>query len=727
MKIRLNITGMTCVNCANAVIRATSKIDGVKNASVSLADNSALFELDANADESALSSQIKSKIKKLGYGVANNFDELAKAEQKALKALLIKLIISGVLSALIMQLHMMRPGNLSHFYADFISFVACSVVIFWGGASFLAHAFKSLKSQNYDMNVLISLGSLCAYIYSCFVFFAPHLFAQNMRGSYFDGAAMIITFVLLGKFLEANSKQKAKDFLKNLMDLSPKTALLVGANGQESVINASLLKIGDVVSIKSGFNVPCDGVIIAGGADINEAIINGESLPRYKSVGESVYAGTTNLNGFINVRVSKGADETLLAEILELLQASGAAKMNISRLADKVANIFVPAVMLIALATLVVWAFFDLRLGILCAVCVLIISCPCALGLATPVASVCAISAAAKRGILVKNPSAFEQLPSAKYAVFDKTGTLSTGALSVASTSLNDDDLRVVAGIEALCAHPISRAICEHVKEYEKASGKLEELAGMGLSYENGKVLIGNAALLAKYGVDLSSASNSSANCASNSTTNCATNSAGASVLVAIDGSYRGFIRLNEDVRCEAKSVISALKAQNLVPIMLTGDNEINAKKVANELEIDTFFAGILPTQKYEKIKELQAQGGVIFVGDGINDAPALRAANIGIAMSSGADIAKDAGDILLIKNDLNGVLVSLRLCAATLKTIKQNLAWAFIYNIICIPVAAGALYPLFGLLLSPAYGAAAMSISSVCVVLNSLRLKAFK
>ena len=714
MKIRLNITGMTCVNCANAVIRATSKIDGVKNASVSLADNSALFELDANADESALSSQIKAKIKKLGYGVANNFDELAKAEQKALKALLIKLIISGTLSALIMQLHMMRPSNISHFYADFISFVACSVVIFWGGASFFGHAFKSLKSRNYDMNVLISLGSLCAYVYSCFVFFAPHLFAQNMRGSYFDGAAMIITFVLLGKFLEANSKQKAKDFLKNLMDLSPKTALLVGANGQESVVNANKLQIGDVVSIKSGFNVPCDGVIIAGGADINEAIINGESLPRYKSVGQSVYAGTTNLNGFINVRVSKGADETLLAEILELLQASGAAKMNISRLADKVANIFVPAVMLISLATLGLWAFFDLRLGILCAVCVLIISCPCALGLATPVASVCAISAAAKRGILVKNPSAFEQLPSAKYAVFDKTGTLSTGALSVASTSLNDEDLRVVAGIEALCAHPISRAICEHVKEYEKAAGKLEELAGMGLSYENGKVLIGSAALLAKYGVDLSSA-------------NSTTNFAGASVLVAIDGSYRGFIRLNENARCEAKSVISALKAQNLVPVMLTGDNEINAKKVANELEIDTFFAGILPTQKYEKIKELQAQGGVIFVGDGINDAPALRAANIGIAMSSGADIAKDAGDILLIKNDLNGVLLSLRLCAATLKTIKQNLAWAFIYNIICIPVAAGALYPLFGLLLSPAYGAAAMSISSVCVVLNSLRLKAFK
>ena len=714
MKIRLNITGMTCVNCANAVIRATSTLDGVQHAHVSLADNSALFELDANADESALSSQIKAKIKKLGYGVANNFDELAKAEQKALKALLIKLIISGVLSALIMYFHMAHPSNISHFYSQIFAFVACSVVIFWGGASFLGHAFKSLKSRNYDMNVLISLGSLCAYVYSCFVFFAPHLFAQNMRGSYFDGAAMIITFVLLGKFLEANSKQKAKDFLKNLMDLSPKTALLVGANGQESVVNANKLQIGDVVSIKSGFNVPCDGVIIAGGADINEAIINGESLPRYKSVGQSVYAGTTNLNGFINVRVSKGADETLLAEILELLQASGAAKMNISRLGDKVANIFVPAVMLISLATLGLWAFFDLRLGILCAVCVLIISCPCALGLATPVASVCAISAAAKRGILVKNPSAFEQLPSAKYAVFDKTGTLSTGALSVASTSLNDEDLRVVAGIEALCAHPISRAICEHVKEYEKAAGKLEELAGMGLSYENGKVLIGSAALLAKYGVDLSSA-------------NSTTNFAGASVLVAIDGSYRGFIRLNENARCEAKSVISALKAQNLVPVMLTGDNEINAKKVANELEIDTFFAGILPTQKYEKIKELQAQGGVIFVGDGINDAPALRAANIGIAMSSGADIAKDAGDILLIKNDLNGVLVSLRLCAATLKTIKQNLAWAFIYNIICIPVAAGALYPLFGLLLSPAYGAAAMSISSVCVVLNSLRLKAFK
>lgn len=704
-KIRLNITGMTCVNCANAITRAILKLEGIKSAKVSIADNSALFEVENGRDICQVKESIKAKIKKLGFGVASDFNALVKAEQIALKSLLYKLIISIILASVIMYFN-----HSLNFYSTLISFLACSISVFYCGFGFLKHAILGIKAKNYDMNVLISLSALCAYFYSVFVFLMPEIFTENTRYLYFDSPAMIISFVLFGKFLEANSKQKAKDFLKTLMDLSPKTALLVCADGTEKIINANTLKIGDVVSVKSGFNIPSDGQIINGGAQIDESSITGESLPKYKSVNDNVFAGTTNINGFINVKISKTTNNTLLAEILELLQNSGSAKLNISRLADNIANIFTPLVILVALITFIIWSFFDLSFGIANALCVLIISCPCALGLAAPLASVCAISQAAKNGILIKHPSIFERFKSAKYIVFDKTGTLTNAKLSITKSDLSKDDLYKIAGVCALCAHPISKAICENVKIYEKASGKLNELAGLGLEYENGQILIGNAKLLAKHKVPLSS------NIPKN-----------ASVLVAFNGHYRGYIILSDSIKPCAKSVISSLKALNLEPIMLTGDNEINAKNIADELNINSFYAGILPAQKLEKIKQLQENGGVIFVGDGINDALALRQADISMAVGSGADIAKDAGDILLLKNDLNAIIYALNLCAFSRKIIKQNLAWAFVYNLVCIPLAAGALYPLFNISLNPAYGAMAMSLSSVCVVLNSLRLKLFK
>ena len=704
-KLRLNITGMSCVNCANAITRATSKLDGIKSAKVSLADNSALFEIEKGRDIDELQKTIKAKIKKLGYGVCNDYLELAKAEQSAIKSLLYKLIASVILACVVMYC-----SHILGFYAGLVAFLACSISVFWCGFGFLKHAFLGIRAKNYDMNVLVSLSVLCAYFYSAFVFFVPEIFAENMRYLYFDSPTMIIAFVLFGKFLEANSKQKAKDFLKTLMDLSPRTAILIGADGKEKIIDVKELKIGDVVSVKSGFNIPSDGQIISGGAQIDESSITGESLPKYKSVNDSVFAGTTNINGFINVKISKSIDNTLLAEILELLQDSGSFKLNISRLADKIANVFTPLVIALSFITFAIWSFFDLPLGIMNALCVLIISCPCALGLAAPIASVCAISQAAKQGVLIKNPSIFERFNGAKYIVFDKTGTLTNAKLSIVKSTLNDNDLRLVAGVCALSGHLISKAICENVKIYEKASGKLNELAGLGLEYENGQILIGNAKLLAKHGVIFQEP------CVKN-----------LSVLVAIDGKYRGFIALNDSIKADAKSTIQSLKALNLEPIMLTGDKQTNAKSVADELGINSFFAEVLPTQKLEKIKELQEKGGVIFVGDGINDALALAQADVSIAISSGADIAKDAGDILLIKNDLKASIYALKLCAFARKIIKQNLAWAFVYNLICIPVAAGALYPLFNLSLNPAYGAMAMSLSSVCVVLNSLRLKAFK
>ena len=705
---KLNIIGMTCVNCSNAVEKVTKKIPGVKNANVSFTTSLGEFEIEN--DEAKY--KIKEKIEKLGYEIATNYEELALKKQNALKLMRNNLSLSVFLTIIIMILHM----GLNHSFVNSLAqFILTSVVVFYCGKHFFIHAFKSLKNKNFDMNVLVSLGVGAAYLYSTFSFLFPSLISDEFNYVYFDSAAMIITFISLGKFLEENSKVKANNHIKSLLNLTPKMALLLKKDGTTDEILATNLKIGDVVLVKNGMTIPRDGVIIDGGAEIDTSILTGESMPVYKKVGDNINAGCLNTNGTIAIRITTYNHETLLARMTKLLSDASAKKMPISRFADKIANIFVPAVILISFITFLAWAIAgNLQYAIICAICVLVISCPCALGLATPIAIVCSISNLAKKGVLVKNPEVLEILKDTKNVIFDKTGTLTSGKIEVYKTNLSDEIFSKVASLEVLNEHLIAKAIVKYAKEndikFDKFNGKFENLVGKGLKTDN--LIIGNENLLLENDIKFEKKEFEDF-----------LDKGFGVVLVAVDGKYKGYIALNDRVKSHSKEIIDKLNNASINTIMLTGDNKKVANFIASNLDIKEVFSDILPEQKFEIVKKQKEKGITVFVGDGVNDALSLKEADCGIAMNSGSDIAKSSGDILLINNDLNGVLKLIKASNKTMSIIKQNLFWAFFYNALCIPLAAGA-FASFGLLLSPAYAALAMSFSSVSVVLNSLRLK---
>ena len=706
--IKLNIAGMTCVNCSNAIERVTKKIAGVLDAKVSFANGSGEFVVE-NAEVQAA---IEEKIKKLGYGVAKDLAEFEAKREKHILNLRRNFLAAAAFSAVIMALEMSEQPSAAK---SAIMLALAFITIATCGRDFFIHAYGALKNKNFDMNVLVALGTSTAFAYSLGVFIAGEHLPENMRHLYVSGAAMITAFVLLGKFLEERSKARAGDYIKSLMNMSPKTALVLQKDGSALEVDAVSLKIGDIAVVKSGYAVPCDGVVINGGAEIDTSMLTGESLPVYKKQGDEVNAGTINLNGYINVKVTKFAGQTLLSQILELLSDASSKKMPISRFADRVANIFVPSVIAIAVVTFCAWFAVtgNALQGVLSAVCVLIISCPCALGLATPIAIVSSLSLGAKNGILIKNPEVLEVLGGVKYAIFDKTGTLTKGEISVNFTDINDENLAKIAALEAKSSHPISTAIVRYASELGlKILGDekgFENIAGRGVKSDDDSVIAG------ELGVEISAQAKEQIAKAQNE--------GNGVVLAALDKIYVGFIALSDTVKEDAAQAIQSLKDIGITPVMLTGDNAFTAKNVAGKLGVEKVFAGMLPNEKFETIKRLQEEGAVLFVGDGINDSVALKQANAGIAMSSGADIAKEAGDVVLVKNDLKSAVSTINLAKETMKTIKQNLFWAFVYNAVCIPVAAGVLAPL-GLMLTPIYGAAAMCFSSVTVVLNSIRLR---
>ena len=712
--IKLNIAGMTCVNCSNAIERVTKKIAGVLDAKVSFANGSGEFIIESAEVQAA----IEEKIKKLGYGVAKDLAEFEAKREKHILNLRRNFLAAAAFSAVIMALEMSEQPSAAK---SAIMLALAFITIATCGRDFFIHAYGALKNKNFDMNVLVALGTSTAFAYSLGVFIAGERLPENMRHLYVSGAAMITAFVLLGKFLEERSKARAGDYIKSLMNMSPKTALVLQKDGSALEVDAVSLKIGDIAVVKSGYAVPCDGVVINGGAEIDTSMLTGESLPVYKRQGDEVNAGTINLNGYINVKVTKPANQTLLSQILELLSDASSKKMPISRFADRVANIFVPSVIAIAVVTFCAWFALtgNALQGVLSAVCVLIISCPCALGLATPIAIVSSLSLGAKNGILIKNPEVLEILGGVKYAVFDKTGTLTKGEISVNFTDINDENLAKIAALEAKSSHPISAAIVRYANELGlKILGDekgFENIAGRGVKSEDESVIAGNEALLNDLGVEISAQAKEQIAKAQNE--------GNGVVLAAVGKIYVGFIALSDTVKEDAAQALQSLKDAGITPVMLTGDNAFTAKNVAGKLGVEKVFAGMLPNEKFETIKRLQEEGAVLFVGDGINDAASLKQANVGIAMSSGADIAKEAGDVVLVKNDLKSAVATINLANETMKTIKQNLFWAFVYNAVCIPVAAGVLAPL-GLMLTPVYGAAAMCFSSVTVVLNSIRLR---
>lgn len=715
-KANLNIVGMTCVNCSNAIERVTRKIKGVESANVSFTAGVGEFEV---ADEAVLDA-VKAKITKLGYEIATNYEELEAKKARNLKNMLFKFVLAVILACFIMLIEM--KSNFSFAVKALLCAILGAVVLGFCGKNFFYHAYGSLKNKNYDMNVLVSLGSSAAYLYSLGSAIFVHFKGGNEWANlYFSSSSMIIAFILLGKYLEERSKLKANDYIKKLIDLSPKKAILINPDGTMREILANELKPGDKVLVKNGAQIPGDGVIIEGAAEIDTSLITGESLAVFKKIGDSVNAGCVSVEGILQVEITKFSHQSVLAEIKNLLSEAGSKKMPISRFADKIANIFVPSVIAIAICVFLIWLVAGkAHIGLLCAICVLIISCPCALGLATPIAIVCAISNAAKNGVLVKNPEVLEILKDTKIAVFDKTGTLSRGEISVNFTNLSDENLALIVSAQMLSEHPISKAIVKFAKEkglkFAKFEGEFESLLGRGIKAQNGEfaLLAGNKELLNENGVEFEIPKNADEFLCDGFGV----------IFVAINAKFVGFVALSDILRDEAKQCINTLKNQGIKTIMLTGDNAKTANFIGKSLGIDEIISEVLPSQKYEFIANLKNGEKVLFIGDGINDAPSLKTADIGVAMNSGSDIAKGAGDIIFIKNDLRNLAYLINLSQKTMTTIKQNLFWAFFYNLICIPVAAGILYPLWGVLLKPMFGAAAMCFSSVTVVLNSIRLK---
>ncbi len=718
--VKLNIAGMSCVNCSNAIERVAKKLDGVIDARVNFANATGEFVLR----DDSVREILEAKIKKLGYDIATDLDEFEQKRSEHIANMRNKFLFAFAASLVIMGLEILGKRGVLN---DVLMLAVAFLTLVFSGRDFFTHAYAAIKNKNYDMNVLVALGTSSAFLYSLFVFLLPNALPSDLRNMYVSSSAMIIAFVLLGKYLEERSKARAGDYLKTLLKISPKTAILIKPDGQNVEVSVEELKIGDIVVVKNGYNVPCDGVIVQGGAEIDASTLTGESLPVYKEAGDEVFAGTLNTNGYISVKVSKGSHQTLLSQILNLLNDASTKKMPISRLADKIANIFVPSVICISLLAFFVWMVFsgNFTYAVSSAICVLIISCPCALGLATPIAIITALARGAKDGILIKNPEVIELMKDVRFVAFDKTGTLSKGQISVKSCKLSHDDLLLAASVEALSEHPISKAVVKFAEQNSikpmKLEGKFENIVGYGVVYEDDKdrVIIGNESLLAKNGVLIGDEQKGEISDV--------LDEGSGIILCAINGEFRGFISLSDELKSGVKEALSELENLGAQSVILSGDNEKVVSHIAAQLGVDKFYANMLPNDKFEKIKELSRQGKVVFVGDGINDSPSLKEADVGIAMNSGSDIAKMAGDIVLMKNDIKGVASSLKLGKSTMRTIKENLFWAFVYNVVCIPVAAGVLYPIFGILLSPVYGALAMCFSSVTVVLNSLRLRYLK
>ena len=717
-KISLNISGMTCVNCSNGIEKVVKKLDGLENTKVNFASNSGEFTIDT---EKLNKEELITKIKKLGYGVEEDIEALELAKEESYKKLKALFFVAASFTVYIF-IFMFFPVTMVN--NNYVILALGSVIQFYPGMRFYKLAYNAISHRNYDMNVLVALGTSAAYFYSAFVVLFPDIFPEHLRFVYFDGAAVIITFILLGRLLEERSKAKATDFLKDLMNLAPTQANLVLENGDIKVVLAKDLHINDIVLIKQGEKVSTDAVIVEGEAEIDTSMITGEPMPVFKKLGDEVIAGTINKTGTIKVKVLKLNSDTKLSQIISLLNEAQSKKMPIARFADKVANIFVPTVIAISIITFLVWAYIvgDTMSAILAAISVLIISCPCALGLATPIAIVGAVGKGAKEGILIKNPEILEIVKDIKYAVFDKTGTITKGEISVKDMLIDEKYISLIASAEVQSEHPISQAIVKWAKQHSfDVTLQVQELhiqAGLGISaLSNGKkILVGNSTLLATNKINID-------NKTQEKFEDILAEGNGA-VLVSVDEECVGIVSLEDSLKDGASQMISELKKKNITPILLTGDNEITAKKIASKIGIELVYAEVLPDEKYKVIKELQKDAKVMFVGDGINDSVSIKQADIGVALNSGSDITKDAGDIILMNNTLNSVTKSINLSEKSMATIKQNLFWAFFYNAIGIPIAAGVLYPVMGVMLTPMYAGIAMSFSSVTVVLNSLRLK---
>ena len=744
MMKKFNITGMSCAACSSRVEKAVSKVNGVKSVSVSLLTNSMGVEGSAS-DESIIAA-----VEKAGYGASvaggkkKQSTENEQLKDKDTPVLMHRLIASVGFLAVLMYIsmgHMMLGWPLPNFFTDnhiavgLVQLLLC-VIIMVINQKFFINGFKGLIHRSPNMDTLVALGSGASFVYSVYALFAmtdaqvkgnADLVMSYMHEFYFESAAMILTLITVGKMLEAHSKGKTTNALKALLNLAPKKATLL-IDGKETEVIVDKVKKGDVFVVRPGESIPVDAEITDGSTAVDESALTGESIPIDKTVGDSVSAGTINKSGFIKCSATAVGEDTALSQIIKMVSDAAATKAPVAKIADKVSGVFVPVVIVIALITIAVWLLCGQTVGYALArgISVLVISCPCALGLATPVAIMVGNGMGARKGILFKTASSLEAAGKIQIAVLDKTGTITKGEPKVTDVipfGISENELLQYAySIETKSEHPLAKAVIAKAQEiglvpYEITDFKAE--SGNGLSGEyNGEKIIGGSKKYISSLINISNDISSRADSLSEE---------GKTPLFFMKGDkLLGIIAVADVIKDESPQAVKELQNMGIKVVMLTGDNERTAKAVGKLAGVDEVIAGVLPDGKEKVVADLKKQGKVLMVGDGINDAPALTRADIGMAIGSGTDIAIDAADVVLMKSKLTDVPVAVRLSRKTLRNIHENLFWAFIYNVIGIPLAAGVWIPLLGWQLNPMFGAAAMSLSSFCVVTNALRLNFF-
>ena len=744
---KYDISGMHCAACSASVERVTRKLPGVARSEVNLTTGIMTIAYD---ESQCTQEQIVAKVEKAGFGAALHLEHPAPAtvqnaedaETAALKRRKIELIAAAVFSAVLLYVSMgqMLPFGLpalplpdlfsmhTHPMNFAVLQLILAVPVLYCGRNFFQGGFKSLFHGNPNMDSLVAIGSGCSFAYSLVMTFLISDDPSYVHNLYYESAAVVLTLVSLGKFLESRNMQKTKGAITALMQLSPDTAILADT-GRE--VPTSQLKVGDVVLVKPGARVPADGTVTQGESSVNEAMLTGESLPVEKAVDSEVIGGSVNENGVLYVKVTRVGEDTTLSRIIRFVEDAQGKKAPISRTADKVAGIFVPTVIAIAVLAAVIWAIAgkDFAFVLRVFTSVLVIACPCALGLATPTAIMVGTGLGAKHGILIRSGEILEVTHSVDTVVLDKTGTVTKGEPAVTEVcpagGTAEGLLTIAAAVESISQHPLAAAIVQAAQEKKLSTGKQPEhfelLPGRGLrAVLSGRtVLAGNRRLMEESGVDISALSEKADALAGQGET---------PMFFAADGALLGLISVADPVKETSAAAIAALRKQGLRVVLLTGDSRAAAEHIGALVGVDEVIPEVLPEEKAVHVQKLEAAGRkVMMVGDGINDAPALTAATVGCAIGSGSDIAIEAADIVLMRSDLEDVPRALRLSALTLRDIKQNLFWAFCYNTIGIPIAAGLLYALGGPLLSPMFAGAAMSLSSVCVVGNALRLGTVK
>lgn len=738
--IELNIEGMTCASCVARVEKALKTVDGVSQATVNLANEKAFIQAPASQTQ-----QLIAAVKKAGYeATVVTQQQPSMAEKKADEARLLKrdLIIALVLAVPVFILEMgshVIPA-FHHFIAHnfgtqnswYIQFVLTTLVLIFPGRRFYQHGIPALARLAPDMNSLVAVGTLAAFSFSCVATFAPQLLPQGTVHVYFEAAAVIVALILLGRFMEAKARGKTSQAIQYLVGMQPKMAR-VEQSGSFVDLPIADVQSGMLIEIRPGERCPVDGEVVAGSSYIDEAMISGEPVPVAKLVGDQVVGGTINQNGHLKIKATAVGQDSVLAQIIQMVEQAQGSKLPIQALVDKVTLWFVPVVMSLAVLTFLIWYFVgpepSLTYALVNAVAVLIIACPCAMGLATPTSIMVGTGRGAELGVLFRKGEALQQLKNTQVVAVDKTGTLTEGKPTLTdfevTTGFNKDQVfQMLASVEAKSEHPIAYAIVQAAQDMNIQLLEVENfdsVTGAGIqALVNGQQLyIGADHLMQKMGLDTTVFAAQAEIMGAEGKT---------PLYVSIDQQLAAIVAVADPIKSSTYSAIQALHNLGLKVAMITGDNRHTAAAIAKQLKIDHVIAEVMPEQKVQSVQQLQQEHGVVcFVGDGINDAPALAQADVGMAIGTGTDVAIEAADVVLMSGNLQMVPTAIALSTATMNNIRQNLFWAFVYNAALIPVAAGVLYPFFGILLSPMFAAGAMALSSVFVVSNALRLKAFQ